>query len=257
MKKVYRITIILLMIMICCSCNLKDKEFLPQKHTIPVNPNLGTLNDDLGADSFNSTLDHTDTPYYKINDYYNMKSDKNLHILSHFKTYQQTTEYSCGCAAALTVLNHYGITDYDELKICDLAETTEENGTSIEGLIKFFNKINLTIDYHMDIKPKFTEIEDAEKYIIDSIDKGRPIMVHWVDWVGHWQTIIGIDTCGTEDLYDDVLIMADPYDATDHYQDGYYVVPYARFFYMWREGPCTTRDIPYEQPFITIYKNSK
>ena len=27
-----------------------------------------------------------------------------------------------------------------------------------------------------------------------------PIMVHWVDWEGHWQLIIGIDTCGTENI---------------------------------------------------------
>ena len=151
------------------------------------------------------------------------------------------------------VLNHYGITNYDELEICRLLEATEEHGTTMEGLIKFYNTYGLTIDYHMDRTLKFN-IEDAEKYIIDSIDKGMPIMVLWVDWEGHWQLIIGIDTCGTENLYDDVLILADPYDVTDHYQDGYYTFPYARFFYMWREGPVSANEIPYEQPFITVYK---
>lgn len=28
---------------------------------------------------------------------------------------------------------------------------------------------------------------------------------------------------GTADPSDDVLIFADPYDTTDHYQDGYYI----------------------------------
>ena len=143
---------------------------------------------------------------------------------------------------------------HGQLEICKLLGTTEENGTKIEGLVDFFNKIKLKIDYHMDMKQKFHEIEDAEEYIIHSIDKGIPVMVHWVDWEGHWQIIIGLDTYGTEDPYDDVLIMADPYDVTDHYQDGYYIVPYARFFYMWREGPCTTRTIPYEQPFVAVQK---
>lgn len=55
-------------------------------------------------------------------------------------------------------------------------------------------------------------------------------MVDWEDWRGHWQVAIGIDTCNTDDPYDDVLIMADPYDITDHYQDGYYLVPFGRFF---------------------------
>ncbi|MBR0373967.1 MAG: hypothetical protein IJH91_05530 [Mogibacterium sp.] len=72
----------------------------------------------------------------------------------------------------------------------------------------------------------------------------------WVDWAGHWQVVIGLDTCGTDDPYDDVLIMADPYDVTDHYQDGYYTVPLGRFFYMWREGPCAGKDEPYQQPFV-------
>ena len=71
-----------------------------------------------------------------------------------------------------------------------------------------------------------------------------------VDWYGHWQVLIGLDTCRTDSPYDDVLIMADPYDVTDHYQDGYYVVPMARFFDMWREGPCTGKTDPYQQPFV-------
>ena len=50
-------------------------------------------------------------------------------------------------------------------------------------------------------------------------------MVDWIDWGGHWQVIIGLDTIGTDDTEDDVLVMADPYDTTDHYQDGYYTVP--------------------------------
>ena len=44
--------------------------------------------------------------------------------------------------------------------------------------------------------------------------------------------------------------MADPYDTTDHYQDGYYTVPLGRFYGMWREGSGgETRD-PYVQPFV-------
>ena len=75
-------------------------------------------------------------------------------------------------------------------------------------------------------------------------------MVDWEDWRGHWQVAIGIDTCNTDDPYDDVLIMADPYDITDHYQDGYYIVPFGSFFDMWREGPCAQKAELYEQPFV-------
>lgn len=51
--------------------------------------------------------------------------------------------------------------------------------------------------------------------------EGKPVMVCWNDWGGHWQVIIGYDTMGTETQQDDVFIVADPYDTTDHCQDGY------------------------------------
>lgn len=82
-------------------------------------------------------------------------------------------------------------------------------------------------------------------------------MVDWVDWAGHWQVIIGIDTCGTDTPYDDVLIFADPYDITDHYQDGYYIFPLSRFYGMWREGPCAEKDSPYKQPFVVAHPQNE
>ena len=58
-------------------------------------------------------------------------------------------------------------------------------------------------------------------------------MVAWNDWGGHWQVVIGYDTLGTETTQDDVLIVADPYDTTDHNQDGYTVYGAERFYYNW------------------------
>ena len=71
---------------------------------------------------------------------------------------------------------------------------------------------------------------------MEQIDGGTPVLVDWVDWGGHWQVVIGVDDCGTESVWDDVLIFADPYDVTDHCQDGYYTFPLGRFFSMWKEG---------------------
>ena len=56
-------------------------------------------------------------------------------------------------------------------------------------------------------------------------------MVCWNDWGGHWQVIIGYDTMGTETTQDDVIIVADPYDTTDHNQDGYGIYSAERFLY--------------------------
>ncbi len=58
-------------------------------------------------------------------------------------------------------------------------------------------------------------------------------MVCWIEWGGHWQVVIGYDDMGTETTQDDVMIMADPYDTTDHNQDGYFVYGAERFYYNW------------------------
>ena len=248
-----RLLVLLLTFLLLCGC--AKTAHLPEKHAIPADASMGTTEDEDGADAFQSMLDRPDSRYYAINDYYHMKSEGSLHILSQFETYQQTTEYTCGCATALMVLNRYGIEGYNEMDICKLAETDPNKGTSVEGLVSFFDGLGLRQEYHADTDYRFDSIEAFEQFVTETIDEGAPILVDWVDWQGHWQAIIGIDTCGADSPYDDVLIMADPYDITDHYQDGYYVVPFGRFFDMWREGPCAGKEIPYEQPFVVAYKD--
>lgn len=119
--------------------------------------------------------------------------------------------------------------------------------------MKFFTENGYEIDFHADTSFRFDDIEDAEAYLLEKIDSGIPVMVFWDDWRGHWMVIIGLDTMNTESPYDDVLIMADSYDVTDHYQDGYYTYSFGRFFDMWREGPCTGKAVPYEQPFVAAW----
>lgn len=79
--------------------------------------------------------------------------------------------------------------------------------------------IGWNVDSHASTDRRFQTVEAAEQAIIDYIDRGIPMMIDWVDWAGHWQVLIGIDTCGTDTPYDDVLIFADPYDVTDRYFD--------------------------------------
>lgn len=236
-----------------CGTASQQGSSLPQFHAIDYPATLTTTDDDEGADAFGHMLDHPQSRYYVMNDFYNMESDETLHIISKFETYQQTTEYTCGCAAAIMTLNHFGENAYDEMQIAQLAGTHNTMGTSVEGLRDFFLGIGYQVDYHADTEYRFDTIESCEEYFLQQIDAGNPIMVDWVDWYGHWQVVIGLDTCGTESPYDDVLILADSYDVTDHYQDGYYTYPFGRFFSMWREGPCAEKEAPYEQPFVVAY----
>ena len=225
---------------------------LPE-HTIPYPEKYGNSPSLDGASSFCGTTEHPQSRYYVANDFFCMKSDATLHILSQFQTYQQTTEYTCGAASALMVLNWFGQKQYHEKAVAGLLETHATKGSSVENIADFFDLIGWNVDFHASTDHIFQTVEEAERAIIDYIDRGIPMMVDWVDWAGHWQVLIGIDTCGTDTPYDDVLIFADPYDVTDHKQDGYYTYPLGRFFGMWREGPCAEKSVPYQQPFVAAW----
>lgn len=226
---------------------------LPEVHAIAYPESYRENLDRDGASSFAGKVNHANSRYYVPNDYYNMESDETLHILTHFETYQQTREYTCGAACTLMVLNWFGAKRYHENLIGQLVESHPTKGSTVENIADFFDLIGWVSECHASTKRKFDTVEEFEAFLIDHIDRGIPILVDWVDWAGHWQVIIGVDTCGTETPYDDVLIIADPYDVTDHFQDGYYIFPLGRFFGMWREGPCAEKQEPYQQPFVVAY----
>ena len=230
-----------------------ENTSLPELHTIPYPEKYKKSLGDDGASAFDGITNHANSRYYVFNDYYNMKSDETLHILTHFKTYQQTTEYTCGAACALMVLNWFGAKRYHETAVGSLIESKPGTGTSPENIADFFDLIGWNVRFHANTDLCFDTLESFEQSVTHYIDKGIPIMVDWVDWSGHWQVIIGIDTCGSDTPYDDVLIFADPYDITDHFQDGYYIFPLSRFFGMWQEGSCAKKESPYKQPFVIAY----
>ncbi len=89
------------------------------------------------------------------------------------------------------------------------------------------------------------------QWLLSNLKGNRPIMVEWGDWDGHWQVIIGYDNNGTPGVGDDILIFADPYDTSDHWQDGYYYYPLERWFNMWQDRAIAPK--PYQlQPYIII-----
>ena len=166
-------------------------------------------------------------------DFYNMESTDTLTILPHFKTIQQSSEWSCGVASALMVLEWYGLRgDYNEQTLAQLRPQGDEPGaTSLSQEIAMFDGVGgfscySAIDAGEDVYSVFTF-----DFIRETLAAGNPILIGWNDWGGHWQVIIGYDNMGTEVEQDDVIIVADPYDTTDHNQDGYGVYPAERFLY--------------------------
>lgn len=186
-----------------------------------------------GADSVERLGDHPDSPYFSRLDFYNMTSSDTLTILPHFKTIQQSSEWSCGVTSALMTLEWYGLRgEHDEQSLALLRPQGDEPGaTSLSQLICIFDELGgfscySTYDAGDEVHDVFTF-----DFIQQTLAAGKPIMIGWNDWGGHWQVIIGYDTMGTETTQDDVIIVADPYDTTDHNQDGYGVYPAERFLY--------------------------
>ena len=188
---------------------------------------------DGGANSVERLGDHQDTNYFYHADFYNAKSGDGLYILSQFKTIQQTSWWSCGVSCTEMILEHFGMRgDWNEESLAALREDHEAQhiGTCLDQVIDMFEAVGgleLTTTY--DYQDNLDAI--TMSFVREQIAAGNPIMVGWNDWGGHWQIIIGYDTMGTDYEGDDVIIVADPFDTTDHNQDGYGVYGAERFIY--------------------------
>ena len=197
-------------------------------------PYATDLSPEDGADSVEREGDHADSPYFAHPDVYNMESTDTLTVLHNFKTQQQTSEWACGVTAALMVLEWYDkLGDWNEETLAELRHSLDGTelegypGTTLDQAIDIFNgvggfDIETTADY-----PDGIWMENIQNWLAE----GKPVMICWNDWGGHWQIIIGYDTMGTETQQDDVFLVADSYDTTDHNQDGYGVYPAERLMY--------------------------
>jgi len=208
--------------------------------------------------------------YYNMTSGESPISGGNLVILEGFKTQQQTTEWTCGLTSVLMAMEWYGANpEADKLTEINLAllrgEGRETPGaTTLDDMFVVFESLNEDMDYLAAIAEEngwdtirkwaflstddmedgvITDDEAGEIYLEDGFEDdglipyylglGYPILIGWDEWGGHWQIIIGYDDMGTEETQDDVLILADPYDTTDHNQDGYYLECFERLVYGW------------------------
>ncbi|MEG1781445.1 MAG: papain-like cysteine protease family protein [Clostridium sp.] len=217
---------------VCCALLLTLRPALPTgnfTNEMKI-PNAHPLNDG-GADVWNRMCDHADSPYFYNLDFYNLKSTDSLALLPHFKTLQQTSDWSCSSACILMTLEYYGVSgDWNEGSLAALRSdhSQQHTGTCMDQMIEILNGVggfDLVTTY--DYGDNLDEINMA--FLRRQIQAGYPVLVGWNDWGGHWEVIIGYDTMGTEHEGDDVLIFADPFDTSDHNQDGYGVVSADRF----------------------------
>ena len=202
--------------------------------------------------------DHNYSPYYKFFDFYNMEDSDTMHMLTHFQTLQQSSEFSCGGAAATMVTNWFGKNEGEtDMSLMHARQDGKLEATYLDGMEEIFTYMNDTYGQDWvwvdskDLKNPDGEVdaEGEENYVGDYclqagtledwpglipylLDNDIPIMVGWDEWGGHWQVVIGYDDMGTkEKTEDDVIVLADPYDTTDHNQDGYYLEGFERLVY--------------------------
>lgn len=186
-----------------------------------------------GAASVQGIGNHADSVYYAHPDFYTMKGNDHLLLLSQYPTYQQTTEYTCGPAAAVTVLYYYGDHSQDELTLARVMKTQGYPiGSNTADMAAGLRALGWKTESSLETKP-FDTYEAFAAFVQAKLRADTPVLVENVEWGGHWRVIIGYDTMGTPSSADDTLIFADPYDTTDHLQDGYTIGSGERFFYMW------------------------
>lgn len=178
--------------------------------------------------------DHPGSVYYPTLDFYRMQSTETLTILPKFRTCQQTSNDTCGQACALMVLDYYnklGNWNEETLRALGVDHSDIHSGTCLEQMVETFQKIGgFQVESSLDLKGSPIDETMIQMYLAD----GVPVIIGWADRGGHWQVIIGYDNMGTPDnLWDDVVILADPADDTDHNQDGYYLCSMERLMSCW------------------------
>ena len=146
--------------------------------------------------------------------------------LLNVNSYQQTTEYTCGPAAVVTLLRYFG-KDGDEMTIAAEMGTSSTTGTTPEQMTTWLNNHSFTASWHQ---------EGTLEILRENLQNNIPTLVEWSDWGGHWVLVIGYDTRNTADPMDDVIIFADPYDRHDDNKDGMTWFNAQRFYYMWYDA---------------------
>lgn len=204
-----------------------------------------------GSAAASAEINHKKSPYFGHKDYYNLKSNKSLTILTQYPTYQQTTEYTCGPAAALTVLWYYNKRDTNERELAQAMGSVPLLGTNVEQIGDYFRGLNWVVHTSMELDKEMS-FEDMQQFVKKELSAGHPIMVEDIAWGGHWRVIIGYDDMNTASAEDDVLILADSYDTWDHLQDGYNAVNASFFYYSWFDKKCLPEE-QRSQPFVLAY----
>ena len=165
-----------------------------------------------------------------------------IEFIPNLTGYQQTTEFTCGPAALLSVALFYKLPGFkadkdNEMRITSEVGTREratmkpgeKPGTKPEEMVKWLEKNGFKAELSFESKGDYSSLEKIRQ----NIRQGIPTIVEWIDLSGHWVVAVGYDDRGTPKVEDDVIIFADPYDRYDDHPDGYTFFNADAFYWMW------------------------
>jgi hypothetical protein len=128
-------------------------------------------------------------------------------VLPNVASYQQTTNYTCGPSAVMTLMRYYG-----KLNASDMNRETEMriakemntsiSGTSQDDIVAWLRKNGFSVDsgQHIDIDT-----------LINNINKGIPTIITWNDFSEHAIVVVGYNSEGESPSGNkDVIFAADP-----------------------------------------------
>ncbi|NMC32506.1 MAG: hypothetical protein GYA36_08625 [Veillonellaceae bacterium] len=108
------------------------------------------------------------------------------------KGYQQTTDYTCGPAAVMSLLHWYGRLDASELNAATELRIAREMGTgdlqsrrpgtSVAQMTNWLERNGFRVASGED-----GTLELLQKFLKKKI----PVLVEWIDWGGHWVVATG------------------------------------------------------------------
>ena len=220
------------------SSKTKQWDTIPSESIIPVTTDIaveGKIADDSAA-YYNRSADVAKSRYYPTINFYDGTVTSTLKILPKFKTYQQSSAISCGDASAFMALRYFGIDTVSEYDLYKEAKTTYEFGTITSDLANAITKLagdKVSVVFQEKEDPLTQDQFQALVKECTDPSKNSILLLESVEWGGHWMTLIGYDDMGTTETADDVLVFADPFDTTDHNQDGYYIVSFERYYATW------------------------
>ena len=141
-----------------------------------------------------------------------------------FKVHPQTTEYTCGPACVMMVLDYYGMLNGEtEASLTKELDTDNYTGTHVSAIEYYFKCKGWTVN-SSNIEGSPSKYEDFKLWLDYNLSHNNPIMVENKALDGYWRVIIGFDDDNN------TLLVADPYTKIN---DGINVINAHDFFTTW------------------------